>query len=121
MTPRRDRSGSGLAAGACWCGMGLIVASIFLNFGYDRLVGNRLKGDGSEQLPQFLATLYDTGGKQGVTIFFVAIGLAIILFGVLVGRSARKKQAASELEDSIPQSPMALTTLKYLSSSKPTE
>lgn len=132
MALRRNRTGSGLTAGACWCGMGLILASIFLNFGYDRLVGNRLKGDGSEQLPAFLATLYDTGGKQGVTIFFVAIGLAIILFGVLVGRS-RKRKAASEAVNStvsqpyfysttpgeeVPESPMALKTRKYLSQSK---
>ena len=87
MTRVRRKAG----AGAFFIGMSLIGASIVLNIAYDRL-----PGVGAEAMPKFLAHLYDTSGKNGVTAVFVILGLGVMLFGFALPKSETEKLAEAE-------------------------
>ena len=75
-------------AGAFYIGMSLIGASIVLNIAYDRL-----SWSGAEVMPHFLTHLYETAGKNGVTVIFVALGLSVMLFGLALPKSAGERYA----------------------------
>jgi hypothetical protein len=115
MAAKRKRANDLLASGAFWLGMGLIFTAPVMNLGFTRLVKTRLKGDGSEILPEFLTTLYNAG-PMGVTLFFVATGVVILLLGYLW---QQHKSRAVEVEESArgasPSGQIALQTQKYLS------
>jgi hypothetical protein len=83
MPAKGERAGSLLSSGTFWAGMAFLIAAPLMNLAYDRMVSKRLGGDGSEILPSFLANLYDQGGKTGVTLTLLAIGVVILLFGFL--------------------------------------
>lgn len=87
MTRVRRKAG----AGAFFVGMSLIGASVLLNLAYDRL-----PGAGAEALPPFLAHLYETSGKNGVTLVFVILGLGVMLFGFALPTSESEKLAEAE-------------------------
>src|SRR5262245_40965340 len=87
MTRVRRKAG----AGAFFIGMSLIGASVVLNIAYDRL-----PGVGAEALPKFLSHMYETSGKNGVTIAFVVLGLGVMLFGFALPKSESEKIAEAE-------------------------
>jgi hypothetical protein len=133
MFAKRERAGNLLSSGTFWIGMGLIITAPIMNLAYDRMSKARLKGDGSEMLPEFLATLYNFGGTTGVTLLLVAIGVAVLIFGHLrqqlrsqsvvvshsVGKSAPHAHCDSPADESQPVATasghMVLQTRKYLS------
>jgi hypothetical protein len=127
MAAQRERAGSLLASGTFWIGMAFILAAPIMNLGYERLFKARLGGNGSEVMPEFLATLYNVSGQQGVTLILLAIGVTILVFGHLRQRartwSLRTSYVVPEsLRDTSTDEPssvtasghMVLQTRKYL-------
>ena len=133
MSAKGERAGGLLSSGTFWIAMGFILTAPLMNLGYDRMSKTRLSGDGSEILPSFLVTLYNMGGKMGVTLFLIAIGVMILIFGQVWQRlkwrsveafDSTGDQVPYALRDSSTEEPaevtttpghMALQTRKYLS------
>lgn len=74
---------------AFFVGLGLIVLATVHNVGFDGMTqAERLT------LPAFLADNYSKYGKTGVTLFLVALGLGVMITGLLLqslwGRSQRR-------------------------------
>jgi hypothetical protein len=91
-----------LASGTFWIGMGFILAAPVMNLAYDRMSKTRIQGDGSEMLPEFLATLYNMGGKTGVTILLSSIGVTILILGQL-WQQLRSVKTSCSSRSSVPQ------------------
>jgi hypothetical protein len=132
MRAQRERAGSLLASGIFWLGLGFILTAPLMNLGYERMTKSRLSGNGSEVMPEFMVSLYNTGGRSGVTLFFVTIGGSLLLFALLRQRpksrpvepSSARNGAPRVYHESSPNEPgpvatasgqMVLQTRKYLS------
>jgi hypothetical protein len=61
--------------------MAFILAAPIMNLAYDRMSKTRMKGDGSEMLPDFMVTLYNMGGKDGVALLLIITGVTILVAG----------------------------------------
>jgi hypothetical protein len=105
MSAKRERPESILSSFTFWIGMGFILAAPLLNFAYDRMTKARIGGDGSEVLPESLAALYNLGGKLGVTLSLVLIGLTILGSGALWQRMKRQRAEALRAAEDAAQDP----------------
>jgi hypothetical protein len=106
MSAKGERAGGLLSSGTFWIALGFFLAAPIMNLGYDRMSKTRLSGDGSEILPSFFVTLYNTGGKMAVSLFLVAVGVTILIVGQLwQGLRRRPVEAFGSTADLLPQSP----------------
>jgi hypothetical protein len=95
MSAKRKRPDNLFAGGPFWVGMGFIFSAPILNLAYDRLHNARKHGDGSEVMPEFLATIYNLVGPTGVTLVLVTVGVAVLTFAFLRQRSRNRSVKVS--------------------------
>lgn len=95
MSAKRKRPDNLFAGGPFWIGMGCIFSAPILNLAYDRLHNARKHGDGSEVMPEFLATIYNMVGPTGVTLVLVTVGVAVLTFAFLRQRSRNRSVKVS--------------------------
>ena len=132
MSAKRKRPDNLFSTGPFWIGMGFIFTAPLMNLAYDRLHNARKHGDGSEVMPEFLATVYNAVGPTGVTLFLVVVGVAVLTFGYLRQRSRSwsvkvspaagnsmphaTRDSSADQPDQVPTGAgqMALQTRKYL-------